>query len=122
MGCGLSRVMPDGSNLIFFMSGTSWPGSNLHAIVPATGSIVPHRGTNTGGKLRRYRLSRGRLVHIGLDGCHKPISAPFGRVDSTPMATPRGASHDLTTEADEVFIDTPAIAGRADGNRRGSHG
>ncbi|MDG2032060.1 MAG: hypothetical protein P8J45_13765 [Phycisphaerales bacterium] len=108
------EVMPDGSNLIFFMSGTSCRARiYTRSFQPLGPSFLIE--DNTGGNYVDTAFHEDGSFTLAWTGVNKPYFSTVRARRFNADGTPRGASHDLTTEADEVFIDTPAIAGRADG-------
>jgi hypothetical protein len=108
------EVMPDGTNLVFFMSDSSFKARIYSQDFQPLGPSFLIQD-NTGGNYVDTAFHDNGTFTLAWTGVNKPYFSTVRARRFNADGTPLGPSHDLTTDADEVFIDTPAIAGRPDG-------
>ena len=108
------EVMPDGSNLVFFMSDTRFKARIFSSRFQPFGPSFLIED-NTGGNYVDTAFHDNGTFTLAWTGINEPYFSTVRAQRFNPDGTPAGELRDLTTDADKVFIDTPAIAGRPDG-------
>ena len=108
------EVMPDGANLVFFMDDLAFMAriytSQFDPIGPSF--LIED---NTGGNYVDTAFHEDGTFTLAWTGVNEPYFSTVRSRRFNADGTPSGVTHNLTTDAGEVFIDTPAIAGRPDG-------
>ena len=108
------EVMPDGANLVFFMDDFAFKAriftSGFQPIGPSF--LIED---NTGGNYVDTAFHDNGTFTLAWTGVNEPYFSTVRAQRFHPNGMPSGGRHDLTTDADKVFIDTPVIAGRPDG-------